>query len=181
MAVASIDIGSNTVRLLIADLKPQTGGRGFPRIQNLYQDTQITRLAENVGVTGRIGAEGIQRTLDAISHFKKAIGRYPVEDIVCVGTSALREADNRGEIIKRIKQEAGFEVKVISGEEEGRRTWLGVEQALGHTPNTLLVLDIGGGSTELIVKKLNEPVRLISTPLGVVHLTEIYLKSEHTP
>ena len=187
MIVAGIDIGTNTVRLLVADLKkhpsPSQGPAcrtGGPVLTRLHDDRRITRLGEGTLTTGRLQPRAMARTLSALTDFKSAMDHYPIEAVVCAGTSAVREAANGLAFTRQIRQEVGLDVEVISGAEEARRTLLGVEQAVGEAPGTLLVIDIGGGSTELILKSeghRTQPMTM-TTPLGVVKLTEQYLRSD---
>jgi exopolyphosphatase / guanosine-5'-triphosphate,3'-diphosphate pyrophosphatase len=101
-----------------------------------------------------------------------------LEDLVVVGTSAVREAKNREEFLGRVKEKTGFEIELISGMEEARRTFLGVLLGVGASPQRMVVMDIGGGSTELIVGEHGRPRQVLTTDLGVVALTEKYLTTD---
>jgi exopolyphosphatase/guanosine-5'-triphosphate,3'-diphosphate pyrophosphatase len=178
MIVAGIDIGSNTVRLLIAEVEPRPGTPARPRIRTIHEDRRITRLGEGVGESHRLSPAAVDRTLSALNGFKTAIDRCNVGSVVCTATSAVRESENGRAFVRRILDETGLAVEVITGEEEARRTLLGVELAFDGHPDSLLVIDIGGGSTELIHRGRSGSVRAVSTPLGVVKLTETYLQSD---
>ena len=107
-----------------------------------------------------------------------SLDQYTVRSTVCAGTSAIRDSVNSEEFRLKIFNETGFDLEIISGEEEARRTLLGVENALGSDPGRYFIVDIGGGSTELILRSEDSPVILMSLPLGVVKLTEQYLRSD---
>jgi exopolyphosphatase/guanosine-5'-triphosphate,3'-diphosphate pyrophosphatase len=176
--VASIDIGTNTLRLLIADLQSHPSRTGWPAWVILHEDRRITRLGEAIHSTGRLKTQAMARTLSALRAFKSAVDRHAVEAVVCVGTSAVRETANGLAFVGEIRRKIGLEVEVIEGQEEARRTLLGIEWGLGETPDTLLAVDIGGGSTELIAKVHGQPTRILTTSLGVVKLAEQYLRSD---
>jgi exopolyphosphatase/guanosine-5'-triphosphate,3'-diphosphate pyrophosphatase len=176
--VAGIDIGSNTVRLLIAEVEARIGTPSRPAIRTIHEDRRITRLGEGVGDSNRLSPSAVDRTLSALNQFKAAIDQWKPAAVVCTATSAVRESKNGREFVRRVLVETGLSVEVIAGEEEARRTLLGVERALDETPESLLVIDIGGGSTELIYRGRKGPIRAVSTPLGVVKLTESFLKSD---
>jgi exopolyphosphatase / guanosine-5'-triphosphate,3'-diphosphate pyrophosphatase len=178
MIIAGIDIGSNTVRLLIAEVNAQSGNPDRPAIRRLFEDRRITRLGEGVAATNRLAPAAVDRTLSALHQFKSQIERWKTVAVACSATSAVRESENGREFARRVREETGLEVEIITGEEEARRTLLGVEQALGKNFESLLVIDIGGGSTELIYRARNQPGRFVSVPLGVVKLTESYLTSD---
>lgn len=171
--MAAIDVGSNTVRLLIAERPP-----GPPTFRTIFEDRRITRLGEKVGSTGRIQDEAVQRTLAALQSFRKSVDEYAVENLVCTGTSALREAENGRDTAAYLTRRTGIEIEILSGEEEARRTLLGVEQAMGRLAEALIVVDIGGGSTEFIRRDGDRPPVFISIPVGVVKLTERHPSSD---
>jgi exopolyphosphatase / guanosine-5'-triphosphate,3'-diphosphate pyrophosphatase len=178
MIGGGIDIGTNTVRLLIGDIGAHPLCSGKPILKRLFENQRITRLGEGIVSAGRLSDEAMDRTVAVLKEFKEDLKRYTVHKMICVGTSALREAMNSHEFIKHVKQEIGFDIEVISDREEARRTLLGVENGLGMIPRTLVVIDIGGGSTELILRRYGEPVHSISTRLGVVKLAEHYVRSD---
>jgi len=175
MVVAGIDIGSNTLRLLIAELR-SVGGR--VRLRPIFEDRRITRLGERIVDSGRLSPSAMSRTLRALAEFRAAISDHPVDRIVGVATSAVREADNRPLFLDRVKKETGLEIEVISGEEEARRTLLGVRYGLEPDDSNLLVLDIGGGSTEWIVVTAGRVQEMRTFDIGVVKLTDRYLAGD---
>ncbi|MFZ3066309.1 MAG: Ppx/GppA phosphatase family protein [Nitrospirota bacterium] len=170
--LAGIDIGTNTVRLLIADVKDKYN------FKEIRSERRITRLGEGLIENRRLLPSAEERTIFVLKEFGEILKGYPVEALAAVATSAVREAENGKEFVERIKVEADFDVEVISGEEEARRTFLGVVAGLNNKNGSLLIMDIGGGSTEFIVSKNAEVLSSISTGLGVVKLTEKFVKSE---
>jgi exopolyphosphatase/guanosine-5'-triphosphate,3'-diphosphate pyrophosphatase len=165
--VAAIDLGSNTVRLLVADVDPAGAWTEVAR------DRRITRLGEGLHATGAVTPAAIRRTADALREFGEKAQRLGVEETAVVGTSAVREAANRSEITAAIRSAAGLSVEVIDGEEEARRMWLGVRSEVAMPPGTTaVVVDIGGGSTEWIAGDDDEVFSLVSLPVGVVRLSE---------
>lgn len=165
--VAAIDLGSNTVRLLVADVDPAGAWTEVAR------DRRITRLGEGLHTAGAVTAAAIRRTADALREFGEKAQRLGVEETAVVGTSAVREAANRSEITAAIRSAAGLSVEVIDGEEEARRMWLGVRSEVAMPPGTTaVVVDIGGGSTEWVAGDDDEVFSLVSLPVGVVRLSE---------
>jgi exopolyphosphatase/guanosine-5'-triphosphate,3'-diphosphate pyrophosphatase len=163
---AVIDLGTNTFQLLIAEMVP------FRRIRT---EKWMTRLGEGFSTAKRLRPAAMERAMTALHYFKEVLSQYPIAQPIVVGTSAIREAENRADFLLEVKRSCGFEVEVLSGEEEARCTFLGVNQIVRHSNGMMLVIDIGGGSTELIVAEGAAPKRLFSLPMGVVHFTERYL------
>ncbi|HXC62507.1 MAG TPA: Ppx/GppA phosphatase family protein [Nitrospiria bacterium] len=171
--MAGIDIGTNTLRLLIAKLNNPN------ELIELDSGRCITRLGEGMHQDGTLSSFAIARTVSVLKEFKKKISDYKVDDLVVVGTSAAREAKNREEFLGRVKEETGFEVELISGLEEARRTFLGVLLGVGPIQqHRIVVMDIGGGSTEFIIGEHGKPGQIVTTDLGVVTLTERYLTND---
>jgi exopolyphosphatase/guanosine-5'-triphosphate,3'-diphosphate pyrophosphatase len=177
MILAGIDIGTNTLRLLIAETS-----RGVFR--EIYSDRRITRLGQNLGNTGELLREAAERSIRALLDFSGCIRRYGAQHTAAVGTSALRTASNAREFISEVRQRTGLAVAVITGEEEARLTLLGVARSLmdkggkRSLPASALVVDIGGGSTEVIAKRSSGIPISASMPLGAVYLTEQFLKTD---
>ena len=174
--LAGIDIGTNTVRLLIADVKDKYNFR------EIRSERRITRLGEGLIENSRLMPSAEDRTIFVLKEFGEILKGYPVEALTAVATSAVREAENGREFVDKIKVETDFDIEVISGEEEAKRTFLGVIAGLNpsflSSPQHLLIIDIGGGSTEFIVSKNAEVLDSISIGLGVVKLTERFVKSD---
>ncbi len=172
MRFAAIDLGTNTVRLLVGE---PDGAGGF---RPVFAAQEITRLGQGLLPDRKLKAEPIRRSLAALRRFRRAAASHAATRIAVVGTSALREATNREAFLARARREAGLEVRVVSGEEEARLTLLGVRAAvpLGRAP--WLLMDIGGGSTEFLLADGAEVRATVSTGLGVVKLTEAHLKAD---
>ena len=164
--VAAIDCGSNSTRLLIADV--QEG-----KLQNLYKQHVVTRLSDNVDTTNVISADSKKRFIKVLRKYIKKIEEYDIQEVFCIGTAVFRNSKNSNEVIEEVKKRLNLEIRMISGEEEGILTGLGVQSSFEKLENYLIV-DIGGQSTELIFdidKKLN----IKSENIGVVSLSENYL------
>ncbi|HEY7541225.1 MAG TPA: Ppx/GppA phosphatase family protein [Methylomirabilota bacterium] len=166
MRLCAIDVGSNTVRLLVADV---TGDDTW-RIAD--QDQTITRLGESLARTGALGEAPMARTLAAVSDYVARAHRLGASRIRIVATSAVREASNGRAFAAKVERATGRRVEVVSGEVEARLTLLGVRHGLGRLPGPMLTFDIGGGSTEYVLSD-GEAIRsMISLRLGVVPLAE---------
>ncbi len=171
VVLAGLDIGTNTFRLLIAKVIPPG------HLEELHSEQRIIRLGEGLEKSGHLQLKPIDRALDTLKHFHTVIRQYPVDKVVAVATSAVREAANRKEFVSSIERETGIRVEIISPEEEARRTLLGVLSGFHNPPRSYLVMDIGGGSTEFIWGDTQGKHEVISTDLGVVRLTERYFSS----
>ena len=167
-----IDIGTNTILCLIAELKSDGG---FDVIDDL---AEITRLGQGVDREGRISSEGEERSLQVLRRYLERCRRLNVEEIVAVGTSALRDARNSAEVRARFKEQFGFEVRVISGNEEAAYSFLAVQKGLALAGQELLVVDVGGGSTEFIRGNAAGVSQAVSINIGTVRLTEQFLHSD---
>ena len=172
MRVAGIDIGTLTCRLLIGEVDEARA------VKPLHSDRKILRLGEGVDHNKLLKKEAMTRVIAALRGWKREIEDHKVKASTAVATSAVREAHNREEFLSRVKIEAGLEVEVIDGEEEARRTLLGIRSGLPVDTQDFLGLDIGGGSTEFMVNKLGHPPKAISIDIGVVRLTERMLKND---
>lgn len=169
--IASIDIGTNTLRLLISEI-------GKHHFKEMHSERMITRLGEGLSGSGRLTDNAIARTVSTLKDFRTIIDRYMINEVVVAATSAVREAENRQYFIDLVKKEIGFDIEVISGEEEARRTFLGIMQGVDKGLGDIVAIDIGGGSTEFIFGKEGRIKEKISIDLGVVKLTEKYIKSD---
>lgn len=145
--LAGIDIGTLTCRLLIADLSP-----GTP-LRELRSERRILRLGEDVDRTKRLNTAAMDRVIQCLKEWREVIDGYRVDVCTVVATSAVRDARNRDEFLDRVKREADFDVEVITGEEEARRTMLGIRSGLPAGVKDVLALDMGGGSTEFILDR----------------------------
>lgn len=173
LRLAGIDIGTLTCRLLIADIPTNE------RLTELRSDRRILRLGEGVDQTGKLSGAAMDRVIQCLREWRELIDGFHVHATVAVATSAVRDAANRDEFLDRVKHEAGFEVELISGEEEARRTVLGIRSGLPHGVTDVLALDIGGGSTEFILDRPGQKPVVRSIDIGVVRLCERLL--HHDP
>ncbi len=171
MRLASIDLGTNTIRLLVAEAGPG------PSLQLLHQEQVIARLGERLSETGRLGVEAMGRARAAVLRYRERARALGAREVLVVATSAVRDAANRDEFLDPLR-ESGLTVRLVSGEEEGRLALLGTRWGLGLGAERFCLMDIGGGSTEFIVASGDALERAVSLPLGVVHLTERYLKTD---
>jgi exopolyphosphatase/guanosine-5'-triphosphate,3'-diphosphate pyrophosphatase len=169
--VASIDIGTNTILLLIAKVE---GGRIHP----LFERETVARLGEGVQKNGILLKEAMDRGFQTLSQYSKWCREMEVQEIFAAGTSALREAKNSEEFLKLIKEKLDLSIDVIAGEEEAQLSFLAVARDLQEEENPILVVDVGGGSTEFILGKGNQINQWISLPLGSVRFKEQFLNSD---
>ena len=167
--VASVDLGSNTVRLLVAE-QTEEGD-----LRSLHEERRIIRLGEGLHTAGRLLDHRMQRAIETLREFREICRRYGDVSLQVVATSAVREAANREAFVDRVRREVGLEMQVISWEEEARLTLEGVLWKLPLENRRYLVFDIGGGSTEYILGEGRELKGSAGTRLGVVRLTERFL------
>jgi exopolyphosphatase/guanosine-5'-triphosphate,3'-diphosphate pyrophosphatase len=169
---AFIDIGTNTILCLIAELRD--GGR-FRVLDDL---AEITRLGQGVDQTSMIGPEGEQRSLEVLERYLDRCRDLGIGEIHAVGTSALRDAMNSSEIRARFEKKLGSTIRVLSGKEEAFYSFLAVQKGINLPGHELMVVDIGGGSTEFIWGNDDGIRRAVSLKLGSVRLTERFLRSD---
>ncbi|MEA3362453.1 MAG: exopolyphosphatase [Thermodesulfobacteriota bacterium] len=162
---AVIDIGSNTLRMLLGDVRDNT-------ILPHQYEREITRLAGNFSVQIGLGEAALERTLTALESFKKIISEHDVDQVRVVATAALRSANNRQVFLDRALTATNLKIEVIGGEEEALLTTLGVLSVIDPLPESVILIDIGGGSTELICVVNGKILLQKSYPLGVVRLCE---------
>jgi exopolyphosphatase / guanosine-5'-triphosphate,3'-diphosphate pyrophosphatase len=168
---AFLDIGTNTILCLIAEF---AAGK-FTILDDL---AEITRLGEGVDRTAQISHEGERRSRETLRRYLSQCTEFGVEKIFAVGTSALRDAKNSGDVRARFKKELGLEVRVITGDEEAAYSFLAVQKGLFLHGKALLVIDIGGGSTEFIRGNDSGVSKALSVDIGSVRLTERFLHSD---
>jgi len=165
---AAIDIGSNSVRMMAAEVRPGT-------TKILAQDRQVTRIGESVFREGRVSAEALNFLCVTLQRMAAVYEKLDVVGIRAVATSAVRDAGNQAEFLKRVTAALGTPVEIVSGQEEARLIHLGVEARWPRPKERRLIVDIGGGSGELIVSQNGELIDSTSRPLGAVRLTELFL------
>ena len=170
--LAGVDIGTLTCRLLIADLLPDKG------LKEVRSERRILRLGEGVDQTKKLNLAAMDRVIQCLKEWRELIGAAHVDATAVVATSAVRDAGNRDEFLDRVKREAGFEVEIITGDEEARRTLLGIRSDLPDGVTDVLALDIGGGSTEFILDRPGQKPVVLSIDIGVVRLCERLLRHD---
>lgn len=167
--VAAIDVGTNSTRLLVGEEHPDL-------FRTIERRMIITRLGQGVDRTRRLQPEALQRTLKVVAEYAASCGELGVERLRVIGTSAVRDAVNRSEFFDGVRKLTGQSPELLSGEEEARATFLGVRSDLFER-DPIVVVDIGGGSTELSYGT-DEPERLISLDVGCVRMFEKHLASD---
>ena len=168
---ASIDIGTNTLRLLIAEVKDRF-------LIPVCHDRYIARLGGGYSEAEGMTPDAMERAVGGLRDFRSTIDGYAVERVRVVATSVVRMARNGMEFAERIRAELGFEVEVVSGEREAQLALLGVLAVLDAEARRCLVMDIGGGSTEFIAADGGKVAGAWSLEMGVVHLAESYLHGD---
>jgi exopolyphosphatase/guanosine-5'-triphosphate,3'-diphosphate pyrophosphatase len=170
MRVAAIDCGTNSIRLLIADID----GSNF---REVVRDMEIVRLGQGVDQTGQFHPDAIARTLAAVDKFAAEIAKRGVEKIRFCATSATRDATNRHLFVDGVRQRLGIELEVISGDEEAALSFAGAIKDLDPSNGPFLVVDIGGGSTEFVFGTSTvEAARSVN--IGCVRMTERHFASD---
>jgi exopolyphosphatase/guanosine-5'-triphosphate,3'-diphosphate pyrophosphatase len=170
MKYASIDIGTNTVLLLIVD-----AGKD---VRDVLDISTITRLGEGLKKRGSLSKGAMTRTFSALKSYKELVERHGVKGVYCVGTSALREAKNSADFLKSVKEELGISIRVISEYEEAYYTYLSIKHDERMKGKKFIIIDIGGGSTEVIKGNREEFTDFVSLPVGSVKLTEMFVRHD---
>jgi len=165
--VAAVDIGTNSVRLLVHD--PERG--------TLQREARITRLGGGVDRTGRLDPAGIDRTESVLAEYRQFLERHGVEQVRAIATSAARDASNRDEFFTRAESALGVRPELLSGEEEGRLAFAGATTGLDPARGPFCVVDLGGGSTEFAVGT-TELEGILSVDMGSVRFTERYVDTD---
>jgi exopolyphosphatase/guanosine-5'-triphosphate,3'-diphosphate pyrophosphatase len=172
--VAAIDCGTNSIRLLVADVTEHDDGT--VALRDVHREMRIVRLGEGVDATGRLGVAALMRTRDALADYTMICRRKGAERVRMVATSATRDASNRDDFFTMTRELLGVEAEVISGDEEARLSFTGAVGDLEPEDGPFVVADIGGGSTELVVGtwdgKLADITGALSVDIGCVRITE---------
>jgi exopolyphosphatase/guanosine-5'-triphosphate,3'-diphosphate pyrophosphatase len=172
MRIAALDIGTNTILMLIADCAPPS------QLTVLRDEHVIARLGQGVDESKQITPEAARRALEYLAQFKQIAEKEGAEKIVACGTSALRDAANRDEFAAAVHQEIGLEVEILKGDEEAELTYLGAVSNYGDSSDDrFVVLDIGGGSTEITSGNGFKVKSRQSVDVGCVRLTERILRT----
>ena len=172
--IAVADLGTNSTRLLIAEVGPDGA------LRELARRTTVTRLGEGVDASGRLGDAAMDRVHAALAEYRELAERHGATRSLAVATSAVRDADNGDRFVDAVRERDGFDLRMISGAEEARLTFLGAT-AGRHAADgkTTLVIDIGGGSTEYVTGEPGSPPSFhVSTRLGSVRQTERHLAGD---
>ncbi|MGZ8752195.1 MAG: Ppx/GppA phosphatase family protein [Acidimicrobiia bacterium] len=170
MRLAAVDIGTNSVRLLVAEAAVDGS------FETVERRMHITRLGQGVDATRQLAPEAIERTVMVLREYREAISDLGVEHVRATATSAARDAMNRGDLFDAGSDALGAELELIAGEEEAALSFRGATSGLAE-PGPYLVVDIGGGSTEFVVGT-TEPTGVISVDIGCVRITEQFLHSD---
>jgi exopolyphosphatase/guanosine-5'-triphosphate,3'-diphosphate pyrophosphatase len=189
MRVAVVDIGSNSTRLLVADVDRDTGA-----LQELARDSRVTRLGEGVDANGSLSNAAIERVTSVLADYQAKIEQNDCEANMAVLTSAVRDADNGAEFAERVRDRYGLDARVLSGDEEAQLTFLGAmstrpeeddpgsqrsaegEQGANAVPT--VVIDIGGGSTEFVIGSGRTAGFHVSLHVGVVRMSERHIHTD---
>jgi exopolyphosphatase/guanosine-5'-triphosphate,3'-diphosphate pyrophosphatase len=172
--VAAVDCGTNSIRLLIADVDPDRA-----TLTDVDRRMEIVRLGQGVDTTGRLAPAALDRTLKALRGYAALITDRGAEAVRMVATSATRDAANAAEFVRRVTEILGTGPEVLSGDEEARLSFLGATAELGpQVPSPYLVADIGGGSTEFVLGAGAEVTSALSVNIGCVRMTERHLRAD---
>jgi exopolyphosphatase / guanosine-5'-triphosphate,3'-diphosphate pyrophosphatase len=175
MRVAVVDLGTNTTRLLVAEVENGS-------LTEVEKQTTITRLGQGVDATGQLADEAMDRVRAALAGYREIMDRENVTETIAVATSAMRDASNGPAFRDELNARFGIDARTISGDEEARLTFLGATSGrtpAAETPSETVVIDIGGGSTEYVIGSPNSaPGFHVSTQMGSVRHTERFLKSD---
>ncbi|HEV2922501.1 MAG TPA: Ppx/GppA phosphatase family protein [Solirubrobacteraceae bacterium] len=173
MRVAVVDIGSNSTRLLIAEVDPQSGA-----LEELVRRSEVTRLGTGVDSRGSLSDAAINRVLATLADYRAEIDSHQCEANLAVLTSAVRDAANGAEFAARVRDDFGLDARVLSGDEEAQLTFLGAMSGRGATGEPTVVTDIGGGSTEFVIGREHSAGFHVSLPAGVVRMSERHIHSD---
>jgi exopolyphosphatase / guanosine-5'-triphosphate,3'-diphosphate pyrophosphatase len=181
MRVAVVDIGTNSTRLLIADVDRQSG-----TLEELVRRSRVTRLGEGVDSCGSLSEAAIARVLSTLEDYRREIDDHACEANLAVLTSAVRDADNGEQFAARAREAYGLDARVLSGDEEAQLTFLGAMSgragrgapARARQSGPTVVIDVGGGSTEFILGSEHQPSFHVSLQAGVVRMSERHIDSD---
>ncbi len=172
MRLGVLDVGSNTVHLLVVDAYP--GARPLPAFSHKVD----LSLAEHLARDNTLSRTGEERLTEVVTEAMRVAEDKGVEDFLAFATSAVRDAANGDDVLARVQQRTGARIRVLSGENEARLTFLAARRWFGWSSGRLLVIDIGGGSLEVAAGPDEEPEAVMSLPLGAVRLTREWLNAD---
>ena len=170
--LAAIDIGTNSIRLMVAE--PLRGGK----YRILDEEKETTRLGEKLGKTGRLDPLAIEKSLDALRRMKQVAEAYQITELKTIATCAVREAANGEEFCRRARDELDIKIDIVSAEQEARLAFASVQRAFNLANQHVAVADIGGGSTEIVLAYGDLVEAVYTTQLGAVRLAEVYSKTD---
>jgi exopolyphosphatase / guanosine-5'-triphosphate,3'-diphosphate pyrophosphatase len=171
MKYASIDVGTNTALMLIVEA-------GGGEIRDILDVSSITRLGEGLKERGYLSSEAMDRTFRVLEGYRKIIDENHVQEVLCVGTSALREAANSEVFLRMVREDLQIPIRTISGGDEAFYTYLSVKHDRLFNGGSAIIVDIGGGSTEVIKGNDSQLLDALSLPVGTVKLTEMFIKHD---
>lgn len=171
--LAAIDVGTNSIHMVVVEVNPE-----LPAFNIIDAEKSTVRLGERCPETGNITQEAAVRAISALRRCQEIAQGHKVDQLVAVATSAVREAPNGGAFLQTVEDELGLKINLISGPEEARRIYLGVLSGVEFDHQPHVIVDIGGGSTEVILGDGREPRYLSSTKVGAVRLTEDFLTTD---
>ncbi len=171
--IAAIDIGTNSIHMVIVKIEPS-----LPSFTVIAKEKDTVRLGDRDPATGKLTPEAIQRSLDTLRRCRDLANSLNASQIIAVATSATREAPNGEAFLRQIESELGIVVNLISGQEEARRIYLGVLSGMDFNDQPHIIIDIGGGSTELVLADIHEPRFLSSTKIGAVRLAKEFVTTD---
>ncbi|TVQ59282.1 MAG: Ppx/GppA family phosphatase, partial [Spirulina sp. DLM2.Bin59] len=171
--LGAIDIGTNSIHLVVVKIEPQ-----FPSFSIIAKEKDTVRLGDRDLETGNLTPEAIARALSTLRRCQDLALSFGAKHILAVATSATREAPNGQEFIQQVERELGLQIDLISGPEEARRIYLGVLSGWEFNDQPQVIIDIGGGSTELILCDRHDTRYLSSTKVGAVRLTQEFVHSD---
>jgi exopolyphosphatase/guanosine-5'-triphosphate,3'-diphosphate pyrophosphatase len=173
MRVAVVDIGTNSTRLLIADVNGATGG-----VEPVLRRSEVTRLGDGVDSGGSLSDEAVARVLATLGDYRAEIDSHGCEANLAVLTSAVRDAANGEAFATRVRDEFGLDARILSGDEEAQLTFLGAMAGRPESDDRTVVVDIGGGSTEFVIGRGRAAGFHVSLPAGVVRMSERHIHSD---
>ncbi|NJO74549.1 MAG: Ppx/GppA family phosphatase, partial [Leptolyngbyaceae cyanobacterium RM1_406_9] len=171
--LAAIDVGTNSIHMVVVRIQP-----AIPAFTIIAKEKTTVRLGDRDRDTGKLTSQAMARAMDALKRCKEIAQSLNAEDIVAVATSAVREAPNGAAFLQQIETELRLMVNLISGQEEARRIYLGVLSGMEFGNQPHIIIDIGGGSTELVLGDSHEPRTLSSTKVGAVRLTADFISTD---
>jgi len=173
MRVAVVDIGTNSTRLLVADVSADGD------VAELERQSTVTRLGQGVDASGALAPEAVQRVFSTLERYRQMIDEHGASETMAVLTSAVRDASNGAEFTARVREDFGLDARTLSGDEEAQLSFLGATSSRDPAaPSPVVVIDIGGGSTEFVVGSRGEVAFFVSTQAGSVRQGERFVRSD---